>query len=74
MSPEVCEATACVVVEAAPEIAHPAELTADEIEEVANAATKIDASAQARKPWAVSRKKTSSVCRLVHFVRNLPAK
>ena len=44
--------------------------TAEEIEDVAKTATRTVASAQARKPWAVSRKKTSSVCSLTHLVRS----
>ena len=54
------------------EIARPAELTAEEIEDVAKATTKTEASAQARKPCTVSRKKTSSVCRPAHLVRRRP--
>ena len=42
------------------------------IEEMTPTAISV-ASAQDRKPWAVSRKNTSSVCTPVHLVRSRPA-
>ena len=44
-----------------------------EIVELSSPAMSKVASAQARKPCAVSRKKTPSVCRLTHLVRRRPA-
>lgn len=41
---------------------------------VISAAMMAVANAQARKPWAVSRKNTSSVRTPTHFLRNRPAK
>ena len=49
------------------------QMVPEDTDEVANATTTIEARAQARKPCAVSRKKTSSVCTPTHFVRSRPA-
>jgi membrane protein len=56
------------------EIARPAGLTAEVIDEVAKTATNTVASAQVRNPCAVSRKETSSVRRPIRFVRRRPAR
>ena len=48
--------------------------TIDPITEVSKAALARDATAQVKKPCAVSRKYTSSECTDSHLVLNLPAK